>query len=262
MEVRKVYPGTLIEYAEINEQIFVKLRDGTKLYGCRELELDKDRIPPYLNFAEWRLGISDENFLSFICVLLEINYFEIYEQIYRPKTGDVVVDAGAFVGMFTVKASKAVGPEGTVVAIEPDQDNLKYLKKNVEENKLENVIIIDKGLWNEKGKMKLYHDYRSAGSLVYSRERFSEIRVNTLDNLLEELQLIPDYIKMDVEGAEEQVLEGAKNILSQEKSLKMVIGAYHEINGKKTYESIIPKLERLRFEIERTGGIIHAKRVI
>lgn len=253
---RKLWPETLVKYAEINEEIFVELDNGIKLFGPREFEVN--RVPPYLDFAEWRLGISDENFLSFICVLLEIFYFNIYEQFYRPKKGDVVVDAGAFVGMFAVKAAKAVGDKGTVIAIEPEKENVKFLERNVEENKLENVIVVDKALWSEKGKRMLYLDYRSAASLVYLRDRCSDIEVDTLDNIIGKLNTDVDYIKMDVEGAELEVLRGAYNTLK--KNLSIIIGAYHEINGEKTYKTVIPLLESMNFKIERTGGIIHANK--
>jgi len=247
----------IVSYAEINDEIYVELKNSLKFYGPKEFKVG--RIPPYLTFAEWRLGISDENFLSFICVLLEIFYFKIYEQFYKPLKNDVVVDAGAFVGMFAVKAAKAVGDNGKVIAVEPEKENLKFLKKNVEENGLENIIIVEKGLWSEKGKKRLYLDYRSAASLVYCRDRFVEVEVDTLDNIISDLQLSVDYIKMDVEGAEIEALKGAEKVLN--KDLRIVIGAYHEINGEQAYNKVIPFLEERGFIVKRTGGIVHATKV-
>ena len=257
MQIKKIKPGTLIEYAELNDEIFVQLNNGLKFYGPREFEIN--RIPPYLTFAEWRLGISDENFLSFICVLLEIFYFNIYEQFYRPESGDVVVDAGAFVGMFAVKAAKAIGDRGKVIAVEPEKENLKFLRRNVQENELDNVIIVEKGLWSESGKKRLYLDYRSAASLVYQRNRYMDIEVDTLDNIVSELNKDVNYIKMDVEGAELDVLRGAEDVLKG--NLSIVIGAYHELNGEQTYNQVIPFLESRGYVVKRTGGIVHATKL-
>lgn len=248
----------LISYSEISEdEIFVELNNGLKFYGPREDGVSK--IPPYLQLAAGELGLADKRFLSFICVLMEIFYFDIYERFYRIRKSDVIVDAGAFVGMFAVKAAKKVGSKGKVIAIEPEKENLRFLKKNIEENKLENVIVIEKGLWSRKERRKLYLGYRSSASLVYPSKKFIEVEVDALDSIISELNLENvDFIKMDVEGAEIEALKGASKILNRK--LNLAIAAYHKINGEPTYKQIVPFLEKMNFTVRRTGGIVYASK--
>jgi FkbM family methyltransferase len=247
----------LVRSVEINgEEIFVKLKNGLRFYGPREVEKSKS---PYLEYAAWKLGIdASEDFFSFICVLMEIFHFNIYEKFYKIKKKDVVVDAGAFVGMFAAKAAKAVGRKGKVIAIEPEKENLEFLKRNIEENRLENIVVIGKGLWYEKGKKRLYLGYSSSASLVYPASRWMEVEVDTLDNLISELNLNVDFIKMDVEGAELEVLKGAEKVLGG--NLNIVIGAYHKLNGEQTYKKIVPFLEARNFTVRRSGGIVYASK--
>jgi FkbM family methyltransferase len=250
----------LVSYVDIGEEeIFIELSNGLRFYGPREHEIFE--VPPYLQFAAWELGLADERYISFICVLLEIFYFNIYEKFYRVKRGDVVIDAGAFVGMFTVKMAKIVGNKGKVIAIEPEKTNSLFLKKNVKENGLKNVIVIEKGLWSEKGKKSLYLGYRSSPSLVYPTKKSIEVEVDTLDNIVSELRLKDvNFIKIDVEGAEIEALKGAKRILNNNPNL--VIAAYHEIGGEPAYRKIIPFLEAKNFAVNRTGGIVYARKII
>ena len=73
---------------------------------------------------------------------LDVFVREVYEGFYRLREGDVVIDVGAHVGMFMVKAAMSVGERGKVVAIEPVEENLRLLRKNVELHELDNVVII------------------------------------------------------------------------------------------------------------------------
>jgi len=63
---------------------------------------------------------------------------KVYERFYKLKEGDTVVDVGANVGMFTVKASLSVEDKGNVVSIEPIEQNFELLKKNIKFHNLSN----------------------------------------------------------------------------------------------------------------------------
>ncbi len=142
---------------------------------------------------------------------------------YRIKEGHTVIDAGAHIGLFTVRAAKIVGNEGKVIAIEPEKDNLAFLKRNIEANEIKNVLIVPKGLWGERGLRKLYLniDDNAAHTLTGTQftnieyaSKFEDIEVDTLDNILKELRVSKvDFIKMDIEGAEIEALKGMKETL-------------------------------------------------
>jgi len=153
-------------------------------------------------------------------------HFILYEKYHVFKEGDTIVDAGANVGIFTIKAAKTVGAQGVVIAIEPSLDNLKFLETNIKLNDLKNTIVVRKGLWNKKGRKKLYLSYMPGShSLIYREniDRFSEIEVDKLDSIVKETGIKKvDFIKMDIEGAEVEALEGARQILRND-DLKMII---------------------------------------
>ena len=140
--------------------------------------------------------------------------------------------------MFTLKASRKA-KEGKVVAIEPHPLNYMILLKNITINKLKNVIPVNLALSDSKGVAKLYISRKSLGHTIkgkrieVSREGFPthinciEVKTKTLDQVVDELGLSKvDFIKIDVEGAELDVLKGATKAL-EENNVFLAIAAHH-----------------------------------
>jgi FkbM family methyltransferase len=163
-----------------------------------------------------------------------------YQKHYIPKKGDVIVDVGAYIGEFTVYASKLVGDKGKVICIEPDKGNIKLLKKNIKLNNLKNVVLIEAGLWNKD--CNLSFKVNAAGSKFDSSDNLiKKVRAVRLDTLFKELNLSKvNMIKMDIEGAEIEALEGCKKIMKLN-NIHFAIASYHKINGERTYK----KLEKM-----------------
>lgn len=190
--------------------------------------------------------------------LYEQYILKIYEKRYRVQKGDIVVDAGACFGMNTLKFSKAAGKEGKVVSIEPNESNLIDIRRIIRLHRLKNVVVIPKALWNKKSEMKFYcHSSPGSHSLVDKRnvKEIVEIRVDTMDDILKDLKIDKvDFIKMDIEGAEIEALEGAKETL-RNNDVKLAIASYHKINGQPTYKTIIPMMEKIGFKSYFENGI-------
>lgn len=153
-----------------------------------------------------------------------------YDTFYKPKLGDIVIDAGAHVGFYTVKTAKQVGSKGLVIAVEPDQRNYSFLKLNVKVNKFNNVIPIRVALSNYEGKGLLFLSEKScAHSLIRAEKvgftaKSKEVSVKTIDGIIEKLQLTRvDLLKIDVEGAEFKVLIGAEKSLKNGKIFRIII---------------------------------------
>lgn len=185
-----------------------------------------------------------------------------HEKYYKLQKGDTVVNAGANVGLFTIKAAKEVGNQGRVVAIEPDADNVEFLERNVNRAGLKNVIIVPKGLWRGKDKLKLYlAPSPGLHSLIKKTESgFVIIEVDTLDNILRELGIKKvDFVKMDIEGAEIQALKGMQEVL-QSSDVKLAIEADHEINGEKTVQTVISLLRQMQFEVHEENSVVYASK--
>ncbi|MBP2293693.1 FkbM family methyltransferase [Azospirillum rugosum] len=142
------------------------------------------------------------------------------QQFVRP--GAVFIDAGANIGLYTLKAARLAGPEGTVVAVEPGRTAADRLAANVALNRFAKVHLVRKALSDRNGTAVLHHvvaggDLQAFSLLGDSATREGEeVATVTLDSLVEELKLPRiDCIKMDVEGAEPMVVEGARRSLER-----------------------------------------------
>lgn len=134
------------------------------------------------------------------------------------KPGDTCWDIGANIGFYTCLLAAQVGNNGTIVAFEPASRTYGYLKENVSLNQFTNVTVINKGLGDKQEQRPLY--YSEAGlaegtaSLKYANGRAASERVtlDTIDNLFRELSA-PNFVKIDVEGYQLEVLKGGEYYL-------------------------------------------------
>jgi len=161
-------------------------------------------------------------------ILDEVYFYRIYDRLRNIGNNDVVIDCGAHIGIFTLKAAKRAR-QGIVIAIEPHPFNCHLLELNVRLNALTNVIIVNSALAQKNGESgKLYLGPSSeAHSIRLKRSSdFIGVTTITLDSLVERFAFESvDYIKMDVEGSELEAIEGGKKILKNTKYL--VIGEIH-----------------------------------
>ncbi len=181
-----------------------------------------------------------------------------YIQKYRLKKDDIVVDAGAHIGMFTLYASKKVGNYGRVIAFEPDKENYNKLLKNIHLNNLNNVIALNKGLWSKNTKLNFSdtHDSYSSFINVSYPKPLIKVLVVTLDKELKKLKYKKsDFIKMDIEGAEIEAIKGAKNLLKNN-NISLAIASYHFVNKEKTYIKLEKLLQKLGYSV-KTGFPAH-----
>jgi FkbM family methyltransferase len=133
---------------------------------------------------------------------------------YIPK-GGVVIDVGSNIGFFTIKFAKWVGPTGRVVSIEPDDKNFQRLTYYVKKNNYSDRVILVKSAVSEKsGQVKLFlNPYNPMDHRISNKG--INVRSTTIDELCSSLELENiDFIKIDVQGAESLVIEGARKTLS------------------------------------------------
>jgi FkbM family methyltransferase len=143
-------------------------------------------------------------------------------------SGSTFYDIGANVGFFTLVAAKIVGAEGVVVAFEPLPANVGQLEKNVALNALSNVTVIPKAVGAIEGVagLVLGDDARDNSRLSDGQtdgEDEIEVPVTTVDAAVREHDLrMPDVMKIDVEGAEIDVLRGALETIRRSRPLIVV----------------------------------------
>jgi FkbM family methyltransferase len=155
------------------------------------------------------------------------------------RSGAVVVDAGANIGYNTVYVARRVGPTGRVIAVEPADDNLRVLRDNVAGNGLTNVTIapVAAGRTRETRSFYLRGDISAVNSFfedsVYADVTgVVTVPVEPLDALVEGTA---DLVKIDVEGAELDVLAGMTRLL-RSPSMALVVEWHPLLQEKAGYE--------------------------
>ncbi len=127
--------------------------------------------------------------------------------------GSVVLDIGAHVGFYTLLASVLVGPRGRVVAFEPVPSNVSYLKEHLRLNAIRNVRVMEAAVSDCCG-VTSFEEAPSSSMGHISRQGTLQVKAVGLDELISAGEIpVPHYMKIDVEGAEIQVLSGAKTTL-------------------------------------------------
>jgi len=174
------------------------------------------------------------------------------------KSGLTVIDVGAHIGLFAIPASVKVGQKGKVVAIEPEVQNFHQLERNLDLNKIENVIPLNTAISDFNGKKDFFitkgsgcHSFSPPSGIQIVNK--VKINVKTLDTLLRELNIKRvDFLKIDTEGAELEILKGAKETLSKNPQMKMIIASYHY-----PHEAlkVAEYLRKLNFSTEIIPGI-------
>jgi FkbM family methyltransferase len=136
------------------------------------------------------------------------------------KNGDVFLDIGANIGSISFAARKIVGDQGKVICFEPGPLLYKSLSKSVIENKYLNFELFNYGCSNKEGFLHWIFDKSNPGNALLSDYGDIEVKVVKLDNILPVNKHI-DFIKIDVEGMELLVLQGAEMLIKS--NLPMIL---------------------------------------
>jgi len=149
-------------------------------------------------------------------IFLHKNYEPYSTDIVKSvlKEGDVAVDVGASIGYFTLQFAKAVGKTGKVYSFEPITLQIPYLEENIRFNGFQD-------------RVKVYNLAASDinGTIMINPSHKSEVQGVILDEILSDVPKI-DFIKIDVDGTENQVLKGLSKTFEKNKDMKMLIEYY------------------------------------
>lgn len=146
-------------------------------------------------------------------------------------TDKTIYDIGANIGILTVFFAKLSGPNGNVVAFEPNLHCVEEIKRHVILNRLNNVIIIAMGVGSKTEERTLAIPRRTCGhasmdpkiqARIQQEKPIDRVKVNvdTIGNIIKTYDLpTPDFIKIDTEGMENDVLLGMEQVLRKHKPL-------------------------------------------
>jgi len=137
------------------------------------------------------------------------------------KPGDVVYDMGAHVGYYTLLSAVRVGKSGRVFCYEPDLENLRCLRSNIGLNALANVTVEDAAIGAESGVAR-FQVGSGSGKGFLATDGGQEVRMISMEKAVELAGVTPRLIKMDIEGAELDALEGGRAMLARCRPLLVV----------------------------------------
>jgi FkbM family methyltransferase len=192
----------------------------------------------------------------------EIFTEKIYDFLFDSES-PLILDIGANIGL-SVIYFKSICPNSKVIAFEPNPYTFDLLERNVFENRLEGVTLVNKAISTENGRKKLYID--SSENLNYSTSSFLQGAWDKSERTQESLEvecislsgLVNEYIdltKIDVEGYEYQLLSNSKSALSYIDNLLI---EYHPVK-KGTLKKLVNLLRSAGYGIDvyRDGKLVN-----
>lgn len=177
------------------------------------------------------------------------------------RKGDVFIDVGANIGFYTVFAARLVGKEGNVISFEPSKRDFELLQKNLAHNKFSNVVSFKIALSNYNGKGKFLisggnaTDVSTLSDSFYNDkvkvETIEDVEVKTLDCIVDNYDIKKiNIIKVDAEGHDLFVLEGARNSIRKFKPIILVeVSSQNLKNAGHSIEDLISIFGSLNYQI-------------
>jgi len=166
------------------------------------------------------------------------------------KKGSVFYDIGANVGYYSLMAAKLSEPDGQVVAFEPLPRNVAYIHRHVTLNKLQQRITVIEAAVSEHSGTAFFDPDISTSKGHIAREGQLEVRLVCIDELVRSGEIpLPDVMKIDVEGAEAEVLRGALQTLQACHPL-----LYLDTHQREAHEQTVEILKSLGYTITCLDG--------
>lgn len=199
------------------------------------------------------------------------NFYILYKDIFMhriyhfeaQRSDPLILDCGSNIGM-SILYFKHVYPQARIIGFEPDPEVFPYLQENVTRNNLKGVQLVRAALSRQEGKMTFYSDGKYGGGLserlsAANPQEWRSYEVSCM-RLRDYLAEPVDFLKMNIEGAEHEVLADSEDRLRQVR--EMVI-EYHHLPGlPRTLHEILQILHRQGFEYlindfdsETNGGV-------
>ena len=175
----------------------------------------------------------------------------LFERLVRP--GDTVLDVGAHVGYYTLLASVLVGDSGRVHAFEPNPRNAEFLRRHLLANRRRNVRVEQLAVSDRAGAARF--DFGTGSGTGHLADGGAlEVHTVRLDDYCAERGLAPSAIKIDVEGAETFVLDGARETLRRHRPV-----IFLSTHGTEVHRACLALLRGLGYRVEPIlGGDVDA----
>lgn len=166
------------------------------------------------DFSKRTLQTQQEDGMPFWCPSLPepMATTKIYLDEGNLSLGEIVLDLGAYSGAASYFFSQAVGEQGHVYAFEPDRESFDCLQSNIALHNLFNVTPFQKGVWSSSGKVLFQSEGNMGSAIRDAADRLSHhlvtIQTTSLSDFCDQNAVKKvDFVKVDIEGSEVEVLE-------------------------------------------------------
>jgi len=191
-----------------------------------------------LKYGKIKLVVKKSESFVFYATFIADEYKDL-----KIRKNDIVIDFGANIGDFTVKAGKKLNGTGKIIAIEPNHENVELLKENLKLNKINNVEILECAITDKDGYSYLFgNDVGASVTDIDTGNKIKTMSINTLLNQLDHPKNV--VVKMDIEGGERHIFKN-KEFIESIREIAM------ELNGKENIDEIPKILRSNNFKIKK-----------
>lgn len=210
------------------------------------------KLPRFTKTETFFLGkkIQIPDAASFLFIKGELFKQEIYKFNTQNPT-PYIIDCGANIGLSIIYFKKRF-PNATIVGFEPDENIFNFLEYNVKTFDFDNVKIIKKACWNKETTLKFFSEGADAGRVAINSDKTNVIVISTT-SLRNYMKRKIDFLKMDIEGAENVVLRDIRDLLV---NVDKIFIEYHSfVDKEQTLPNILEILKEagFRFIIHHIG---------
>jgi len=226
------------------------LRYNFKKFKAKLFNQNKILVEGNKMRVNWQdLGLSKEIVAYGRREIFSTDYFK-----HSIKKEEILLDIGANIGYYTLIAAKKAR-KGKIYAVEPVKENIKVLKENIDLNDCKNCLIFALAISSRNAKSNIYvHEKKNWSSFnkLPGKSKKQLTRTMTLDKFIKnEINKVPSFIRMDVEGHELEILIGAKNTLKNAKKLRIMVEIHPHYLGDQNIDKFLDILEKNSFKIEK-----------
>ena len=191
----------------------------------------------------------------------EIDHYMLLEQILKP--GMKILDIGANIGYYAIMESLVVGSSGKILAVEPMLPNIEMLRRNIKLNSVTNIEVVHGAVSAQTGTGKMFmsthsnlHTFHNEGSAASSLDSTPvDVPTFTLRDITTD-RLIPDLLRMDVEGHEVEILGQLAELVEQDIMSPTVIFETHlsRYNSNNDFVPVLKKLLSSGYQITKAAS--------